>query len=184
MRLLWALGYFALGFLRRKSNHDLATFSCPAGDMTASESEYFTALHDTLVSGAVDESAQEHYVKTFDNELKCVAKSMLETHCGDLPPNKTRLEDWTRVCVVNEKADLLNAYDLMDKAEKQFFHRLKGELAESAIYRTYFRLASMKEAMCLGVKLIDDNCYGSLLGAPRLLDPDSMAKLKEEVAAA
>jgi len=150
---------------------------------------YFKELHTALVEGngvlegaqnassqaifaawgGAPENFEEYYVKTFEDELKCLYAIMLSEKCGGLPSkHATRQEPWEKACL-DPKADLLDAYDLMDAAEQKYFHLFKKEASERQIYATYLELAGYKELVCIYMKTVDDDCLA--FKKPRFLPP-------------
>mmetsp|Transcript_104707 Transcript_104707/g.293501 ORF Transcript_104707/g.293501 Transcript_104707/m.293501 type:complete len:232 (+) Transcript_104707:80-775(+) len=136
---------------------------------------YFDKLHTAIVDGngfldgCKNESSQEHFVKEFVDEIQCLYAMMLEDTCGGLPSQHAkRQEKWELACL-NPDSDLLDAYDLMDGAEKKYFQGLKSKASEKQIYATYLELAGYKELVCIMMKTIDDDCVA--FSRPRLLPP-------------
>mmetsp|Transcript_83849 Transcript_83849/g.213495 ORF Transcript_83849/g.213495 Transcript_83849/m.213495 type:complete len:204 (+) Transcript_83849:86-697(+) len=169
----------AAGLSLRSSDAGGGDHVCPvtlptkAGD--TGQEPYFKELHTALVEGngvlegAQNASSQEYYVKTFENELKCLYAIMLSEKCGGLPSkHATRQEPWEKACL-DPKADLLDAYDLMDAAEQKYFHLFKKEASERQIYATYLELAGYKELVCIYMKTVDDDCLA--FKKPRFLPP-------------
>merc|ERR1719389_973993 len=103
---------------------------------------------------------------------------MLKDKCGDLPSKfDSRQQDWELNCLDPNK-DLLDAYDLMDMAEKKDFMRLKNTATETQIYKPYLDLANYKEIVCILMKAVDDECIS--FKSPRMLPPSFWKSKKDK----